>query len=46
MASLVEARNDARRAKDFQKADALREELQSMGIHLTDGPSGTSWKRK
>jgi len=46
VASLVEARDDARRTKDFQKADALREELQSMGIHLTDSPSGTSWKRK
>jgi cysteinyl-tRNA synthetase len=43
--SLVEARNDARRKKDFNKADALREKLQSMGIHLTDAPSGTSWKR-
>jgi cysteinyl-tRNA synthetase len=45
VASLIEARNDARRIKDFQKADVLREKLQSMGIQITDGSSGTSWKR-
>jgi cysteinyl-tRNA synthetase len=46
VASLVEARDDARRTKDFKKADSLREKLQTMGIHLTDAPSGTTWKRK
>jgi len=46
VARLVEARDNARRTKDFPRADALREELLSMGIHLTDGPSCTSWKRK
>jgi cysteinyl-tRNA synthetase len=40
VARLVEARDNARRAKDFRKADALREELQAMGIRLTDGRSG------
>ncbi|MGD0383263.1 MAG: cysteine synthase [Thermoguttaceae bacterium] len=45
VSSLVEARDNARKMKDFQKADAIREELQSMGIQLTDGPSGTSWKK-
>jgi len=46
VARLVEARDHARRAKDFRRADALREELQSLGIRLTDSHSGTSWKRK
>lgn len=46
VAKLVEARDNARRTKDFPRADALREELHTMGIHLIDGPSGTSWKRK
>jgi len=46
VASLVEARDHARRAKDFRRADALREELQSLGIRLTDSHSGTSWTRK
>jgi cysteinyl-tRNA synthetase len=46
VARLVEARDNARRAKDFSLADALRKELDSLGILLADGPSGTSWKRK
>jgi cysteinyl-tRNA synthetase len=46
VARLVEARDNARRAKDFLRADALRKELDSMGVLLADGPSGTSWKRK
>ena len=46
VARLVEARDEARRAKDFPKADALRNELLSMGIVLTDSPTGTTWKRK
>ncbi len=33
-------------AKDFHKADALRKELQSMGVHLTDGPSGTTLEKE
>ena len=45
VARLVEARDTAREAKDYCRADALREELHSMGIHLTDSRSGTSWKR-
>ncbi len=45
ISKLVEARNAARRKKDFPKADALRQELQTMGILLTDSSSGTKWKR-
>ena len=43
---LIEARNKARQAKDFARADALREELQSLGVQLTDTPTGTRWKRR
>lgn len=42
---LIEARTRARQAGDFDGADALREELRSMGIELADHPSGTRWKR-
>ena len=38
-------RRDAKKAKDFAKADAIREELKALGIELTDIPNGVSWKR-
>jgi cysteinyl-tRNA synthetase len=42
---LVEERDKARQEKDFQRSDAIRDELRSMGIHVTDSPSGTRWKK-
>eukprot|EP00913_Durusdinium_trenchii_P032346 g30286.t2 len=42
--SLIQARADARKAKDFGKADAIREELTSMGVIIEDGAQGTSWR--
>lgn len=41
---LIEERTRARKAKDFQRADAIRDQLQSMGVELMDGPGGTTWK--
>jgi len=39
-------RNEARRRKDFAKADQIRAELASFGITIEDRPDGTSrWKR-
>jgi cysteinyl-tRNA synthetase len=43
-AQLLSARERARAAKDFQHADQLREELASMGVVVTDTPSGQRWK--
>ena len=41
--ALVDERTDARRRRDFSRADAIRDELAGHGIVLTDGPDGTSW---
>ena len=38
-------RRDAKKAKDFAKADAIRDELKAMGIEVTDIPNGAKWKR-
>ncbi|MGH7387470.1 MAG: cysteine--tRNA ligase, partial [Candidatus Methylomirabilales bacterium] len=39
-------RNEARRLKDFKRADEIRAELASFGITIEDRPDGTSrWKR-
>ncbi|MFL5089707.1 MAG: cysteine--tRNA ligase [Xanthobacteraceae bacterium] len=41
---LIEARNAARKAKNFAEADRIRGELSSMGIELKDSKEGTSWQ--
>ena len=32
-------------AKDFQKADAIRDQLAEAGVVIEDGPGGTTWRR-
>ena len=42
----VSERNEARKQKDFKKADEIRQFLASHGIVIEDKPDGTSrWKR-
>lgn len=41
--SMIAARVEARVAKDFAKADAIRVELSALGVELHDGPEGTRW---
>ncbi|MHC4395395.1 MAG: cysteine--tRNA ligase [Planctomycetota bacterium] len=43
---LIEQRNEARRQKDFAKADAVRNKLDEIGIVLEDKPETTEWRRK
>lgn len=42
--ALIAARAEARKAKDFAKADAARDELTAMGVAIKDGPEGTTWE--
>ncbi len=43
---LIEERANARANKDFARADAIRDEFDSMGIELLDSAEGTKWARK
>jgi cysteinyl-tRNA synthetase len=43
---LVQARIEARRARDFAESDRIRDRLAAAGVVLEDGATGTSWRRK
>jgi cysteinyl-tRNA synthetase len=43
--ALVRERNEAREARDFARADAIRDQLAAEGVNLEDGPGGTTWHR-
>ena len=43
--ALIEARQAARKAKDFAKADEIRDQLAAQGIILEDTREGVKWKR-
>jgi cysteinyl-tRNA synthetase len=45
IAALIAERNEARRTKDFRRADEIRDELLLRRIALEDGPQGTTWRR-
>ena len=43
--ALLQARYDAKKAKDFTEADRIRDDLKAMGVEITDIPGGVRWKR-
>jgi cysteinyl-tRNA synthetase len=43
VASLVQRREEARAARDFATADAIREQLQGAGIDVEDTAGGARW---
>jgi cysteinyl-tRNA synthetase len=44
IATLVDARTAARKAKDFKESDRIRDELAAMGVVLKDSKDGTTWE--
>ena len=42
---LVDERQAARKARDFARADAIRDQLRQRGILLEDTPQGVRWRR-
>ncbi len=43
--ALVDERSAAKKARDFARADAIRDQLAAEGILLEDTPQGVRWKR-
>ena len=43
--ALIQERQDARKAKNFARADEIRDQLSDMGIILEDTREGVKWKR-
>ena len=44
--SRIDAREAARKSRNFKESDRIRDELASQGIVLEDTPKGVIWKRK
>ena len=43
--ALVQARIDARAAKNWAEADRIRNQLAEEGVEIMDGPQGSTWRR-
>jgi cysteinyl-tRNA synthetase len=45
MKIIIELRQDARKNKDWETADRIRDELSKIGVVLEDSPDGVRWKK-
>jgi len=44
--ALIAARSDARKSKDWQESDRIRDHLKTFGVILDDSRDGTQWRRE
>jgi cysteinyl-tRNA synthetase len=44
--ALFDGRQAARKARDFARADQLRQELEAKGVVIEDTPKGPRWRRR
>jgi cysteinyl-tRNA synthetase len=44
--ALFDGRQEARRQRDFARADDLRKQLEALGVLIEDTPKGARWRRK
>ena len=42
--AMLDQRAEARKAKDWARADQIRDRLKEMGVEVMDTAEGTSWK--
>ncbi|MEZ5981622.1 MAG: hypothetical protein R3C54_04865 [Parvularculaceae bacterium] len=42
---LIAERAAARKAKNFARADEIRDDLAARGVIIEDGPQGATWRR-
>ena len=43
--ALIEQRSEAKKQKDYTKADEIRSKLESMGIMILDTAEGSVWEK-
>jgi len=43
--TLIKKRDEAKAEKDYEKSDAIRDELKTLGISIMDTPNGTVWEK-
>ncbi len=43
--ALVQARTDAKKAKNYAEADRIRDKLKARGIEIIDTPQGAKWRK-
>ena len=43
--ALIEKRNAAKKARDFETADGIRDQLLDAGVTIQDGRDGTTWRQ-